>query len=123
MPLAVLLGGLLFILCVLCWVVGEIFGKVWLRVPAGLLLIPLVAVVPYTFGSMMGSIHAYIDASGSTADFMEAAASEIEDGNEARVLEEITRLSGEINETYEGGYFVDAMDAATQRVQGHEAAR
>ena len=72
--------------------------------------------VPYFFGHMTGSFNAYIDASGATSDFMQAAAAEIEAGNEAHVLEEVSRVSERINATYEGGALIETMEEATARV-------
>lgn len=53
-----LLGALLLVACIAGWVVGEIFGKALLRVLSGLVLIPLIGVVPFVFGHAMGSFNA-----------------------------------------------------------------
>lgn len=114
------LGVLLLLGSIAGWFVGELLGKAWLRLVCGLVVLPLVAVVPYTYGRVSGTLDANIRCSGATAGYIQALADEIEAGDEMWVRDEIVRMSGEINTTKEAGAFIEAMEEATRRVRGED---
>jgi hypothetical protein len=103
-------------LLLLGWIVGEVKKLQPLRIVCLLILLPLIAIAPYGLGRFSGSTNAYIEASGATDRFVDAAVEQLDAQREDRVHEELRTLAGKINQTYEGGSFVEEVDDATARL-------
>ena len=106
----------LVLACGVGWVAGEILKLQPLRIVCIILLLPLVGVAFYALGQYGGSATASMELTGATTRFFDAAVERLDAGDEGEVRRMIKSLQTGVNETYERGGFIDAMNEATAQL-------
>ena len=112
--------ALYFIVLAVCiggYFLGEVIKQSWLRVLCMLFSLVLVCLPAYATGRLGASLDTSMTLTESVDRFLQAAVDRLDAGDEARVHDELRRLSADVNWTKESGAFIDQFDASSQRLQ------
>ncbi len=100
----------------ICWLIGEISNKPWLRRFAGPVFSVLLAIVVVIVTTVHISLSDSITYSGATKRFVAALVNAIDRGDVDSAHAELRKYDEQSIETYEGGAFLQWLREPTERL-------
>lgn len=100
-----------------CWLVGEIFDRRWLRCIAGPAFSILLAIIVVIVTTVHVSFSDSVTYSGATKEFIGAIVAAIDRGDVDAAHAELRKYDEESIETYEGGEFLRWLREPTERLK------